>query len=146
MNGQKKARFLGHRDALRVRTWMGENVGVYSGPTAGAKAATEALGIAVSPSSIDYWLMDFPGWVKGQPALIDQEALVDQMERIYNQMIDLAKLVKDNAIASTERIENVEREVARHEQRIADLFARDGQRIDPQPVIWSGAENDPKGS
>ncbi|MFN7324350.1 MAG: hypothetical protein ACK5SM_06370 [Sphingomonadales bacterium] len=145
MDGQKKTRFLGHRDALRVRTWMAENVGVYSGPTAGAKAATEALGFAVSPSSIDYWRLDFPGWAKEQPVLITPEALADQMERLYNQMIDLAKLVKENAIAATERFQNVEAEVAKHEQRLAE-FARDVLTEDLTPVVWTGAENAPKGS
>jgi hypothetical protein len=124
---------------------MAENVGVYSGPTAGAKAATEALGFAVSPSSIDYWRLDFPGWAKEQPVLITPEALADQMERLYNQMIDLAKLVKENAIAATERFQNVEAEVAKHEQRLAE-FARDVLTEDLTPVVWTGAENAPKGS
>lgn len=144
MDSQKK-RFLGHRDALRVRTWMSENVGLYPGPTAGSRAATEALGFPVSPSSIEYWMADFPGWAKEQPALITPEALADQMERLYNQVIDLAKLVKENAIAATERFENVEAEVAKHEQRLAE-FARDVLTEDLTPVVWTGAENAPKGS
>jgi hypothetical protein len=124
---------------------MAENVGVYPGPTAGAKAATETLGIAVSPSSIDYWMADFPGWAKEQPVLITAEALADQMERLYNQVIDLAKLVKESAVAATERFENVEAEVAKHEQRLAEL-SRDVRTEELTPVVWTGAENAPKGS
>ena len=145
MDKQKQTRFHGYRYALKIRDWMANNGGLHQGPTAAAKAATEALGFQVSTSSIEYWLEDFPGWLKDRPVLLKTEALADQMERLYNQMIDLAKLVKENAIAATERFENVEAEVAKHEQRLAE-FARDVLTEDLTPVVWTGAENAPKGS
>ena len=144
MDKQKQTRFHGYRYALKIRDWMANNGGIYQGPTAAAKAATEALGFQVSTSSIEYWLEDFPGWLKDRPVLLKTEVLADQMERLYNQVIELAKLVKENAIAATERFQNVEAEIAKHEQRLAE-FARDVQTTVDPPVIWEGAENAPLG-
>jgi hypothetical protein len=121
VSSEKKRRQLEHRESVRLLEWMKANVGLYHGPTSASREASKALGFDVSPSSVEYWLADVPGFVLPKPSLA----------------------MDANRIASIEdRLENIEAELANLVEKVAAMF-RASKPDSESEVIWTGAENAP---
>jgi hypothetical protein len=119
---EKKRRQLEHRESVRLLEWMRQNVGLYHGPTSASREASKALGFDVSPSSVEYWLADVPGFVLPKPSLAMDANRIQAIE---------------------DRLENIEAELANLVDKVAAMFLASKADDSEAEVIWTGAENAP---
>ncbi len=122
MGIEKKRRQLEHRESVRLLEWMRQNVGLYHGPTSASREASKALGFDVSPSSVEYWLADVPGFVLPKPSLAMDANRIQAIE---------------------DRLENIEAELANLVDKVAAMFLASKADDSEAEVIWTGAENAP---
>ncbi len=122
MSSEKKRRQLEHRESVRLLEWMNANVGLYHGPTSASREASKALGFDVSPSSVEYWLADVPGFVLPKPSLAMDANRIQAIE---------------------DRLENIEAELANLVENVAAMFRQSKADDSEAEVIWDGAENAP---